>query len=103
MVADGRPAAFLVSRKSLDGLTQRVSDGFSAGLRVGEMRNPALDAGWRAREDLNLRPLAPQANALSAELRAHAQADYSTALLPRWRHMIQAGGRGNFPFPRVRF
>ncbi len=28
---------------------------------------------WYARQDLNLRPLAPEANALSPELRAHAE------------------------------
>src|SRR5205809_919242 len=33
-------------------------------------RNSALDAGWRARRDLNPRPSAPEADALSAELRA---------------------------------
>ena len=30
---------------------------------------------WRAREDSNLRPLGPQPNALSTELRAHTMAE----------------------------
>ena len=35
---------------------------------------------WRAREDSNLRPPAPQAGALSAELRAHQEKKYTPAL-----------------------
>lgn len=41
--------------------------------RQGDGSDPGLEGGiWYAREDSNLRPLAPQASALSAELRAHA-------------------------------
>ena len=60
-----------VALRSLDGLAPRTSR--PARTRLTSRPGPSSrHVSWRARRDSNPRPLGPQPNALSTELRAHA-------------------------------
>ena len=57
-----------------------------------EAATRATGRRWRARRDLNPRPLAPQANALSTELRARDARWRRPIIAPSLRSAIRAGG-----------
>jgi hypothetical protein len=69
----GPPADLLCQQETLHGFREGGEHWlFRPVLERVKRLKPAWGLNWRARGDLNPRPLAPQANALSTELRARA-------------------------------